>query len=302
MNPIEEELHRLREERARFNSVEAQLRERVKELDCLVQVARILHSQEPELEPPLRRVAEAIPPAWQHPQRTCVRIRLDGLCVESGGFAEGALRLVEPLQIDGLPAGSIEVVWRGDAPPDGSDPFLESERRLLQAIAGLIEGRVIQRQTEAALQRAAEELQAQKLRLEQKNIALREVLEQVEAEKRELKEQVAANVERLVLPIVRRLRDPHTPEPMRARTLDSLESSLADLASAWSRRIVSDQVRLSPREVEIAMRVRDGFSTKEIGEQLHVSQLTVERHRHNIRRKLGIAGDKVNLITYLKQL
>ena len=245
---------------------------------------------------------EALPPAWQHPERTCTRICLDGLCVDSRGYAESALRLVEPLQIDGVPAGSIEVDWLGDPPPDGADPFLDSERSLLQAIAGLIEGRVIQRQAEAALQRTAEELQAQKVRLEQKNIALREVLEQVEAEKRELKEQVAANVERLVLPIVRRLRDPRTPEPLRARTLDSLESSLADLSSAWSRRIVGDQMRLSPREVEIAMRVRDGFSTKEIGEQLHISELTVERHRHNIRRKLGIAGDRVNLITFLKQL
>ncbi len=302
MDPNEDELHRmreelrqLREEKARRSSVEAELRERVKELDCLVHVARILHSQEPDLEPLLRRIVEAIPPAWQHPQLTCTRIRLDGLCIDSERYAASPLRLEEPLQAGDDAFGSIEVCWLGNPPPDSADPFLDSERRLLQAIAGLIENRVVQRQAESALQRSAGELQA-------KNIALREVLEQVEAEKRELKQQVAANVERLVLPIVRRLRDPRTPEPLRARYFDSLEESLGDLASAYSRRIVSGPVRLSPREVEIAMRVRDGFSSKEIAEQLHVSELTVERHRHNIRRKLGIAGDKVNLITFLKQI
>ncbi len=294
------ELDRLRRERKRGARIEAELRERVKELNCLYHVTRILHAQEPSLEQTLRRLVEVIPPAWQRPDRTCTRIHLDGANFDSRNYAETPLTIRETLQIDEGPAGYIEVGFLGE-PEGGADPFLDSERRLLQAVAGLIENMIVQRQAESALQRTAAELQAQKERLEQMNAALREILEQLEAEKREIKEQVAANVDRLVLPILRRLRDPRAPEPLRSRNLDALESSLKELASAYTRRIVSGKVRLSPREIEIAMRVRDGFSSKEIAEQLHISQLTVERHRHHIRRKFGIASEKVNLSTFLKQ-
>jgi DNA-binding CsgD family transcriptional regulator len=307
---LREEIDRLRRELAALGQREAErarvdreLLERVKELNCLFQIAQILHEQDLDLEHMLRRIVAVIPPAWKDPDRTCTRIHLDGLVIESDDFAATPWMLQEDLQAGREKVGSIEIGYHAPAEkPVAADPFLDSERRLLRAICDLIENKIVQRQAEVELLKTADELQAQKARLEQKNIALREILEQVELEKSELREQVAANVEQMVMPMLRKVRDPQTGEDLRQRYLEIVEQNLKDLASAYSRRIASSKVRLSPREVEIAVMVRDGFSSKEIAGQLHISALTVERHRHNIRRKMGIAAEKVNLSTYLKQI
>ena len=47
---------------------------------------------------------------------------------------------------------------------------------------------------------------------------------------------------------------------------------------------------LTPREREIVQMVAEGNSTREIAGQIHLSQATVETHRRNIMRKLGLKG------------
>lgn len=45
---------------------------------------------------------------------------------------------------------------------------------------------------------------------------------------------------------------------------------------------------LSEREIEILRLIAEGFSNKEIGEQLHLSYRTVDAHRANLMKKLDI--------------
>jgi two-component system, NarL family, invasion response regulator UvrY len=45
---------------------------------------------------------------------------------------------------------------------------------------------------------------------------------------------------------------------------------------------------LSLREIEIIKLIKEGLSSKGIGERLHISNRTVEVHRHNILKKLGL--------------
>ena len=67
-------------------------------------------------------------------------------------------------------------------------------------------------------------------------------------------------------------------EPMKAisRELDQLNSS--------------PSVHLSEREKEIARYCSEGLSAKEIAEKLQISTRTVESHKNNIFRKLGISS------------
>lgn len=48
--------------------------------------------------------------------------------------------------------------------------------------------------------------------------------------------------------------------------------------------------RLTRRELEILKLVASGHTTNQIAEQLFISRLTVETHRHNLMRKLGLTN------------
>ena len=54
---------------------------------------------------------------------------------------------------------------------------------------------------------------------------------------------------------------------------------------------------LTPREEEIVKLVAEAHTTREIAELLHLSEKTVENHRANAMRKLGMR-DRVELVRY----
>lgn len=58
--------------------------------------------------------------------------------------------------------------------------------------------------------------------------------------------------------------------------------------------------QITQREVEIIRKIALGYTTKEIGEQLYVSEFTVNAHRRNICRKLDIYTP-VGLVNFAKE-
>lgn len=143
-------------------------------------------------------------------------------------------------------------------------------------------------------------LREKKEALEKKNIALNELLAQIELEKKYIKEGVAANIEKLILPIVSKLRT-YTQQDA-ATYLDMLEMNLADMCSSFGQRISQKSLLLTPREIEICNMIKSGMSNKEISELLHVSLETIETHRSNIRKKLDLTNKNVNLSVYLQSI
>ena len=69
-------------------------------------------------------------------------------------------------------------------------------------------------------------------------------------------------------------------------TVQERKEELADIARAMSD--ISPDVHLTPREVEVAKLCAEGLFSKEIGDRMGISQRTVETHKNNIFRKLGI--------------
>lgn len=57
---------------------------------------------------------------------------------------------------------------------------------------------------------------------------------------------------------------------------------------------------LSGRETEIVQLIAEGFSTKQIAEKLFLSARTIETHRKNIYRKLGVHTN-VEMVHYARQ-
>lgn len=154
------------------------------------------------------------------------------------------------------------------------------------------------KRAEQALKKSEAELRKQKLALEEKNIALREIIAQIEIEKRKIEEDVIINVELVFSPILDRLKE----KQCDFEYINLLQHHLKSLTSSFGSKIMDKTLNLTPREIEICNMIKGGMTSKDISKLLNISPQTVERHRKNIRHKLGIANRRVNLTRYLRQL
>ena len=84
--------------------------------------------------------------------------------------------------------------------------------------------------------------------------------------------------------------------------LTVLEHNLQQITSSFFHRLSTRYANLTTTEVEVANLVKNGKSIKEIAEILKVSGKTIEVHRMNIRKKMGIANTKTSLRTHLLSL
>jgi DNA-binding NarL/FixJ family response regulator len=69
---------------------------------------------------------------------------------------------------------------------------------------------------------------------------------------------------------------------------DSLFSEIVDRALKGGKIKLKEAVRMTKREREVIGLIGDGLSNKEIGQTLHVSNLTIKSHIHNIMQKLAL--------------
>jgi PAS domain S-box-containing protein len=204
-----------------------------------------------------------------------------------------------------LRKGSLENIEYRMIRKDGSVFPAESSVAVIQGSRGEISGFVVvtkdisdRKASEEALIESQAKLRKQTQALEQKNIALREIIAQVEVEKNKIKDDIAANVQQVVFPILERMND----QGSNRSYLNLLRHHLAGLTSPYGSRLVSMTTRLTPRELEICSFIKAGFDAKKISGLLKISPATVERHRKNIRKKLNLTNTGTNLATFLKAL
>jgi DNA-binding CsgD family transcriptional regulator len=76
---------------------------------------------------------------------------------------------------------------------------------------------------------------------------------------------------------------------------------IEDISSGFATRLQMDN-GLSMGELRVALMVKNGLTNEEIAEYLHITPETVKTHRRNIRRKLGITGERSDLNAYLQSL
>ncbi|WP_460970186.1 response regulator [Spirosoma migulaei] len=75
------------------------------------------------------------------------------------------------------------------------------------------------------------------------------------------------------------------------------------VASSTPELLIDDftiKYQITKREVEIIRLIVQGFSTRQIGERLFISEFTVNSHRRNIARKLGI-DTPIGLLNFAKE-
>ena len=84
--------------------------------------------------------------------------------------------------------------------------------------------------------------------------------------------------------------------------VDLLKRHLEEITSSFGRKIAAKSTKLTSREIEICNMIKGGLTSKEISNLLNISSQTVEKHRKNIRNKLGITNKRANLSSYLHKL
>ncbi len=115
---------------------EAQLRERVKELSCLYEVAAAFVEHRTSLRACFARIATILPAACRFPEAAEASIRLDDTEERTPGFDRVVDTLSSTIAVAGRPRGTVCIGYRdADIPaaPDGR--FLPEERSLLDTVA-----------------------------------------------------------------------------------------------------------------------------------------------------------------------
>jgi len=110
------------------------LEERVKELDCLYQISRIVERGR-NLDIILQEIVDFIPSAWQYPYIACSRLSLKENTFTSPHFKESRWKQTAPLIIENENAGCLEVFYLEEKPHAYEGPFLREERKLIDALA-----------------------------------------------------------------------------------------------------------------------------------------------------------------------
>ncbi|MFH1893486.1 MAG: response regulator [Candidatus Zixiibacteriota bacterium] len=136
--------------------------------------------------------------------------------------------------------------------------------------------------------------------LEEKHIVLSGVLDHIQQEKAETGERVQSNVDRVLMPLLDKLEKKIGKNEKEYVLL--LRSSLQEIAAPFINKVEARFKSLTPRELEIVNLIKAGKTTGEIAETFDTSAETIRSHRKNIRKKLGIQNESVNLITFLQTI
>ena len=143
------------------------------------------------------------------------------------------------------------------------------------------------------------ELEIKSISLQELNTALKVLLKQREDDKKAIEERFVMNVKNLVLPYVGQIRKGRLDAGQRAY-LDVMEAHLNEITTPLLQTV--RQFNLTPKEIKVAALIRQGKSTKEIAEVLGIASGSIDVHRRNIRRKLGLTNRKANLLSHLESL
>jgi PAS domain S-box-containing protein len=148
-------------------------------------------------------------------------------------------------------------------------------------------------------QKALEErLRFEKTQTEEMNVTLRNVLKSIDGERRQFERKMAGKIRDELLPVLERLNQ-ETSAGVRASYLDLVRDQLIGLTKGFETELDAHLLKLSRTEIAICRLIRAGRTSKEICEALNLAFETVQTHRKNIRRKLGLNGRSVNLHAFL---
>jgi len=174
----------------------------------------------------------------------------------------------------------------------------ERTSELLLKNRQLVEEIARRKQIEEALKNRERELKDQSRNLKELNNSMKVLVKMREKDKEEFEDWVLSNVKKLILPNLEKLNKTSL-DTRGANYVSILESNVNDILSSFSQRLSSKYLNLTSKEIQVANLVKDGKGSRKISELMDTSVRTIDFHRNNIRKKLGLQDKKVNLRSFL---
>ena len=179
-----------------------------------------------------------------------------------------------------------------------SGPIKVFGRELLYSIIHDITKR---KQAELSVIERGKDLENKTHELEELNAALKVLLKHRDEDKKDFEEKIVASVKKLVFPYIEKLYNSQLNDRQMVH-LNIIKSNLVDIIAPFLHQLSSKYSDLTASEIQIAGLVKDGKTTKEIADLFNSSTGTIEFHRNNLRKKLGLVNTKTNLRSFLLSL
>ena len=139
------------------------------------------------------------------------------------------------------------------------------------------------------------------IKLEEANTALKVLLEHRQSGQEQFEENLVSHISFQINPYVARMQKTDL-DSQQTALMDVIESNLKEITSDFSGKLYFRALGLTRREMEVASLIKIGKTNLEIAVILSVSEHAVSFHRQNLRKKLGLIGQKVNLVAYLHEM
>lgn len=140
----------------------------------------------------------------------------------------------------------------------------------------------------------SEKLERETIALQESNIALQVLLKRRDQEKAQYDMELIGKIEKLIRPYLDKLKGSKL-NASQQNILNLVEQNLNAIGSPYLYSQLSLFIKLTAKEIQVSNLIKQGMSTKEIASVLDISTRTIETHRFQIRKKLGLQGRKTSL-------
>jgi len=159
LDGMRQQIIELEKGKAERKQTEHNLNERVKELECLYNIASIVERPGITLNELYQEVTNLLPASWQYPEIACARIIINDKEFRTNNYAETQWKQASSINVHGIKTGVVEVNYLESRPEIDEGPFLKEERHLIDAVVERL-GRITERTlAEEALAKAKDELE-----------------------------------------------------------------------------------------------------------------------------------------------
>ncbi|PKN70995.1 MAG: hypothetical protein CVU54_03170 [Deltaproteobacteria bacterium HGW-Deltaproteobacteria-12] len=142
------------------------------------------------------------------------------------------------------------------------------------------------------------QLRQEKQQVEEMNLTLKTVMKSIEEDRKDRESRLASKIKTSLLPGLKKI-EAASEAGTRRSYLAILEEQLIRLTTGSEKELDAGLLKLTKTEIEVCRLVQAGCSSKDICTTMKLSYDTVQTHRKNIRKKLGLSGEKLNLHAFL---